>query len=201
MSGGNFLDGVRRLEAAHLADLKMAASKMLGPTRRAFQAEMVRKYCEGNAWWGERVFGWNRHAIALGLAEQRTGIVCLGAQQACGGNYRWEERHAQAAAALRTLAESHAQQDPSFRGALAYTRLTAKAAREQLLAQGFTEAEVPAPSTMAGVLNRNGYRLRPVLKAKPQKKSRKPMPSSPMSAPKAGAATPSNASRLTARPQ
>jgi hypothetical protein len=31
---------------------------------------------------------------------------------------------------------------------------------------------------MAEVLNRNGDRLRPVLKAKPQKKSRKPMPSS-----------------------
>jgi len=201
MSRSNFLGGSRRMEEEHLADLKLAAAKMLGPMRRAFEAEMVSKYCEGNAWWGERVFGWSRHTIALGLAEQRTGIVCLGAQPARGGNHRWEEKHARAAAALRTLAESHAQQDPSFRGALAYTRLTAKAAREQLQAQGFTGAELPAPSTMAAVLNRNGYRLRPVLKAKPQKKSRKPMPSSPMSAPRTAAATQSNASRSTARPQ
>jgi hypothetical protein len=41
---------------------------------------------------------------------------------------------------------------------------------------------------MAEVLNRNGYRLRPVLKAKPQKKSRKPMPSSTTSGPKTTAA-------------
>src|SRR5690606_777665 len=137
MSRGNFLGSTRHLEEEHLADLKMAASNMLGPPRRAFEAEMVRKYCDGNARWGERVFGWSRHTIALGLAEQRTGIVCLGAQQACSGNRRWEEKHMEAAAALRTLAESHAQQDPSFRGALAYTRLTAKTAREQLQAQGF----------------------------------------------------------------
>lgn len=188
MSRSNFRGDARRLEEDHLADLKTAAAKMLGPARRAFEAEMVGKYCDGNAWWGELLFGWSRHTIALGLAEQRTGIVCLGAQAACCGNHRWEEKHPQAAAALRSLAESYAQQDPSFRGALAYTRLTAKAAREQLQAQGFSEAELPAPCTMADVLNRNGYRLRPVLKAKPQKKSRKPMPSSPMSAPRTGAA-------------
>jgi DDE family transposase len=184
MRGNKLPDEAVRLEGGHLADLKLAAAKMVGPGRRAFEAEMVSKYCEGNAWRGERVFGWSRHTIALGLAEQRTGIVCLGAQEAFSGNHRWEEKQPQAAEALRAMAESHAQQDPSFRGALAYTRLTAKAAREQLRAQGFAEAELPAPSTMAGVLNRNGYRLRPVLKAKPQKKSRKPMPSSPTSAPR-----------------
>ena len=37
------------------------------------------------------------------------------------------------------------------------------------------------PPEVAEVLNRNGYRLRPVLKAKPQKKSPKPTPSSPTS--------------------
>jgi hypothetical protein len=201
MSSSNFRDDVPCLEESHLADLKLAAAKMQGPARRAFEAEMVRKYCDGNAWWGERVFGWSRHTIALGMAEQRTGIICHGAQEACCGNHRWEEKHPQAAAALQALAESYAQQDPSFRGALAYTRLTAKAAREQLTAQGFAKAELPAPSTMAAVLNRNGYRLRPVQKARPQKKSRKPMPSSPMFAPRAGAAAQSNASRSTARPR
>jgi hypothetical protein len=48
---------------------------------------------------------------------------------------------------------------------------------------------LPVVSTMADILNRNGYRLRPVLKAKPQKKFRKPMPSSPTSAARTTAAT------------
>lgn len=184
MSRSNVGGESRCLEEARLADLKLAAAKMLGPARRAFEAEMVSKYCDGNAWRGEQMFGWSRHTIALGLAEQRSGMICLGAQEAFSGNHRWEEKHPQAAEALRAMAESYAQQDPRFRGALAHTRLTAKAAREQLQARGFAEAELPAPSTMADVLKRNGYRLRPVLKARPQKKSRKPMPSSPMSAPR-----------------
>ena len=74
------------------------------------------------------------------------------------------------ATSLRQLAESYAQQDPTFRTPLAYTRLTAKAAREALSAQGYREEQLPSPSTMAAVLNRMGFRLRKVLKAKPQKK-------------------------------
>ena len=73
MSRSNFSVGTERLEERHLADLKMAASKMLGPARRAFEAEMVGKYCAGNAWWGEHVFGWSRHTIALGLAATTDG--------------------------------------------------------------------------------------------------------------------------------
>ena len=48
--------------------------------------------------------------------------------------------------------------------------MTAKAAREALLSQGFGEEQLPSPSTLAGVLNRMGYRLRKVVKAKPRKK-------------------------------
>jgi hypothetical protein len=53
---------------------------------------------------------------------------------------------------------------------LAYTRLTAKAALAALRAQGFRKKALPALSTMAGILNRFGFRLRKVLKARPQKK-------------------------------
>ena len=143
---------------------------MTGATRRAFEAEMACKYCQGNPLRAETVFGWSRQTVALGLAEQRTGIICLGAQLAFSGRPRWEDTHPKAAQALHDLAESHAQQDPTFRSRLAYTRLTAKAAREDLRHQGFDESELPAPSTMAQVLNRLGFRLRKVVKAKPQKK-------------------------------
>jgi uncharacterized protein (DUF1684 family) len=74
------------------------------------------------------------------------------------------------AEALRQLAESHAQQDPTFRTVLSYTRLTAAEAIRQLRAQGFSEDQLPSASAMAEILNRMGYRLRKVVKAKPQKK-------------------------------
>jgi len=131
---------------------------------------MAMKYCAGNARLAETVFGWGCHTIALGLAERRTGLICLGAQAAFSGRKRWEERYPQVAETLRHLAEAHAQQDPTFRTPLAYMRLTAKGALEALRAQGYGDDQLPAPSTMAEVLNRMGFRLRKVVKAKPQKK-------------------------------
>ena len=91
-------------------------------------------------------------------------------QSAYGGDKLWEEKHPEVAQALWALAELHSQQDPTFRTLLSYTRLTAAEALKQLRAQGFHEDRLPSPSTMAEVLNRNGYRLRKVLKAKPLKK-------------------------------
>ena len=158
------------LSASQIADLRLAASQMTGPERRAFEAEMTLKYCEGHPLMAEAVFGWGRQTGALGLAESRSGSICLGAQAACSGRTRWEDAHPRVAEALCQLAESHAQQDPTFRTSLAYTRLTAQAALEELRTQGYDAAQLPAPSTMAQVLNRMGFRLRKVVKAKPPKK-------------------------------
>ena len=159
-----------RLASNQIDDLRLAATKMTGAARRAFQAEMTLKYCHGSARFAETLLGWSREAVEVGLAEQRTGICCLGAHSAWSGRKRWEEKYPEAATALRELAEAHAQQDPTFRTTLAYTRLTAKAAGEALRAQGIAEPQLPAASTLAEVLNRMGYRLRKVIKAKPQKK-------------------------------
>jgi hypothetical protein len=158
------------LRPSQIADLRLAASRMTGPTRRAFQAEMALKYCGGNPLLAETIFGWGRHTVEVGLAERRTGIMCLGAQSAFSGRKSWEATQPEAAAALWRLAEAHAQQDPTFRTTLAYTRLTAKAALEALRVQEYSEDQLPSPSTMAAVLNRMGFRLRKVVKAKPQKK-------------------------------
>ena len=174
------------LSASQIEDLKLASAKMLGAGRRSFQAAMALKYCGGSARQAERVFGWGRDTVQLGLHELRAGVVCLGAQAAYCGNMLWEDRHPEVAAALFALAESHAQQDPTFRSTLAYTRLTAAEALKQLRLQGFGEGQMPSPSTMAEVLNRNGYRLRKVVKAKPQKKSPRPTRSSPTSRQRTG---------------
>ena len=162
--------GLQQIPSQQIADLHLAAAQMSGAKRRAFQAEMVEKYCAGNARQAERMFGWKRATVEVGLAEHRTGILCLGGQAAFSGRKRWEDQQPQAAAALRALAEAQAQQDPTFRTSLAYTRLTAQAAIAALRAQGFAKKDLPAPSTMSSILNRLGFRLRKVLKAKPQKK-------------------------------
>src|SRR5215510_2062266 len=164
------LESHQPLRPSQIADLCLAASKMTGPTRRAFQAEMTVKYCGGTPLLAETIFGWGRHSVEVGLGERRTGIMCLGAQSAFSGRKRWEDTHPEAAEALSRLAEAHTPQAPTFRTPLAYTRLTAQAALAALSAQGYGTDQLPSPSTMAEVLNRMGFRLRTVVKAKPQKK-------------------------------
>ena len=155
---------VQPLSESQIEDLRLAAAYLTGIKRRAFQAEMTLKYCNGSARQAESKFGWNRRSVTVGLAEKRTGIVCEGAQSACSGNRRWEEREPSAAAALKQLAEAHAQQEPSFTSSIAFTRLTAAEALRQQKKQGYQDEQLPAASTMAVVLNRLGYRLRKVVK-------------------------------------
>ena len=172
------------LTPSQIEDLRLAASNMSGATRRSFQAKMTMKYCDGNARKAERVFGWGRANIEVGLAERRSGVICVGAQAGYSGSKRWEEKYPEVADALRELAETHAQQDPSFETSIAYTRLTAKQALEQLRQQGVDPEQLPAPSTMSVILNRMGYRLQPVVKAKPQKNYLKQTRSLTISEPK-----------------
>jgi len=159
----------KRPTPSQVEDLRLAATQLKGAARRAFQAEITLKYCEGNPRSAESIFGWGRQTVALGLAEKQTGLVCVGAQSGFGGNHKWEARYPDAAATLVAIAEAHSQQDPSFTTSIAYTRLTAPEALRQLQMQGVPEEQLPARSTMAVILNRLGYRLRPVVKAKPQK--------------------------------
>ena len=157
-------------------DLRTAASKLNQGNRRRFAAKMALKYCNGSTRKTEELFGWSRDMVNTGLGELRTGIHCMGAQSNHSGNARWETLHPSAAKVLCEIAESHAQQDSSFTTEIAFTRLTAEEALNQLRQKGFGNEELPASGTMAKILNRLGYRLRPVVKSKPQKKFQKPMP-------------------------
>jgi hypothetical protein len=150
------LDSLPLPSPSQIADLRLAASNMTGPTRRAFEAEMTLQYCGGTPLMAEAVCGWGRQTVALGLAERRTGIMCLGAQSACSGRKRWEERQPQVAEALRQRAAGQAPQDPTCRPRLPDTRLTANAAVEALRAQGYREERLPSPRTMAAGRTRRG---------------------------------------------
>jgi Rhodopirellula transposase DDE domain len=165
-----FQSDQRNLSSEQIEDLKLAAAKMSGAKRREFAAQMTNKYCQGSARKAERLFGWKRTMVELGLGEQRTGIKCIGAQSAHSGAKRWEEQEPEVAKILREMAEAHGQQDPTFKTTISYTRLTAAQAIIELTQRGCQPEKVPSPSAMAVILNRMGYRLRPVMKAKPQKK-------------------------------
>ena len=72
----------------------------------------------------------------------------------------------------QTILDGQSQADPKFQTSLAFTRITAKAVRDGLQAQPELKGFVPCRQTVGRLLNRLGYRLRRVLKARPEKNSR-----------------------------
>ena len=85
------------LTSSQVTDLRLAASKLSGAKRRAFQAEIALKYCDGRPRLTESIFGWGRETVQLGLEEKRSGLTCVGAQSGFSGNHRWEKRYPETA--------------------------------------------------------------------------------------------------------
>ena len=164
--------------------IQSAAKLLTGYKRRQFQAQMALKYCNGSARQAETTFGWGRAAVGTGLNERRTGIRCLEAYE-LRGRKKSEQRCPKLKGHIHRLVEPQAQADPKFQTALAYTRITARAVRQALQAVPELKDAVPGRQTIGVVLNRLGYRLRRVLKTRPEKRSPKPMPSSDTSRPPA----------------
>jgi hypothetical protein len=136
----------------------LAARKLTGFRRRQFQAEMAIKYCRSSPRRAERVFGWGREAVNTGLNELRTGIRCV-EDYSTRGRPRSEEQSPELVQEIHALVEPKSQADPKFQTALAYTRITAKAVRERLVAnRAGDERHVPAERTVHDILNRLGYR-------------------------------------------
>jgi transposase len=158
------------LSEQHITTIKDAAKKLTGSKRRAFQAQVDIDYLSSNPRLAEKTFGWDRKTVALGLNEVRTGIICVDNFKA-RGNKKTEVKKPQLEADIIALAEPKSQTDPKFQTAFKFTRITAKGMREALIAdKGWKAEDLPCAKTIGNILNRLGYRLRRVQKAKPLKK-------------------------------
>ena len=154
--------------------IRHAAKGLTGSKRREFEARVSLDYLGGDARLTETVFGWSRHTVARGIKERNSGQVIPDAPRSF--KPRTEDANPQLARDILELVEPDSQTDPKFQGLFKYTRLTAKAVREKLIERKNYASEVlPHESTIGNMLNRLGYKMRRVLKAKPQKKSPKPM--------------------------
>lgn len=161
-----------------------AAKLLTGYRRRRCQADVALQYCDGSARRAETMFGWGRAAVDTGLNELRSGIRCLDAYH-LRGRKTTEERCPRIEEHVRRLVDPHSQADPKFQTTLAFTRITAQAVRAELQSHPELTDFVPSRQTVGRLLNRLGYRLRRVLKARPEKKFPRPTPSSRTSRPPA----------------
>ena len=110
------------LTEQQISTIKDAASKLTGAKRREFQAQVALDYVEGSPRQAERMFGWSRNTVELGLNELRTGITCL-VDSTKGANRKTEEKQPRLEEDIRSLAEPQSQQDPKFQSPFKYSRI------------------------------------------------------------------------------
>ena len=158
------------LSKVYIAKLKDAEKKLTGEKRRAFEGQVTLDYFNSKPYLAEQTLGWDRKTIELGINELRTGIVCVENFKA-RGNKKTEVKNPQLEVDIIALAEPQSQTDPKFQTLFKYTRITAKGMRIALVTEkGWTEKDLPCEKTIGAILNRLGYCLRRVQKAKPLKK-------------------------------
>ena len=158
--------------------LKETAKSLKGSDRRLFMARTVKELGYGGASLAERELGWNRETIRKGTRELNSGLRCVDAF-ALRGRKRAEKHLPHLLEDLRAIVDGQSQADPKFQTNRLYTRLSAQEVRRQLIEQkGYTEEELPTSDTIAAKLDLLGYSPKKVRKTQPQKKSKKPTPSS-----------------------
>lgn len=148
--------------------VKDTAERLKGTERRQFMAQVVQGLGVGGQAQAERELGWNRGTIRKGLRELTHGPIRDAFEQR--GRKPTEARLPQLLDDIRAIVEPHTQADPTLTSQRLYTRLSAPEVRRQLIAQkGYCDAELPTDEVIRQRLNQMGYRLKRVVKAKPQK--------------------------------
>ena len=156
--------------------LKDASLKLTGVKKRAFMAQVTIDYFNSSPRQAETYMGWSREAVAKGLKELETGIICQDNHQAKGRN-KTEENKPQLEEDIRFLVDGKSQADPKFQTGFYYARTSARAVRQALIEEkGYQSEELPSRQTIGALLNRMGYRLKKHKKSNPSKRFQKLMP-------------------------
>jgi hypothetical protein len=153
--------------------LKRLTGMIPWPERRMAKADIVATLLDGKARAAEDVFGWGRAAIIIGRRERSSGERHA---DSIAGRRKpaTEEKFPNIERDIHLLFDSKSQADARLGTTLRYLNASASNVRGSLVENGYRDEELPSERTINNLLNRMGFRLRTVQKAKPQKKLRKP---------------------------
>ena len=142
------------------ATFKDAARKLTGAQKRAFTAQVALDYFEGSARKTERAMGWGRVSVQRGLDALASGEPYQD-NYGARGRKPIEDLLPHLVNDIHDLLAGHTQVDPKFQTSFQYTRVSARAVREALIAEkGYDDDVLPSRQAIGRLLNRLGYRLR-----------------------------------------
>ena len=155
-----------------------AAKALKGSPKRFFMAKTVAAMGRGGQCWAQEHLGWCRETTRKGTDELRSGMTCVDAFH-CRRRKPAEEHLPRLLDDIRSIADGQSQADPKFQTNRLFTRISAAEVRRQLIAtKGYSDEELPTQQTINTKMNLLGFRLTKVAKCRPQKESRRPIPSS-----------------------
>lgn len=157
------------LTDAMAALLRKTADSFHGAQRRRYMAETVEAF-DLSQRQAERQLGWSHDTVSKALHELHSGITCV--DNFCARGRKPCEFHLPYLFQdIRDLVAEHLQTDPTFQTTRLYCRLSAPEVRKQLIdRKGYTDDQLPTVQTIGEKLNLLGFRLRSVVKSRPQKK-------------------------------
>jgi hypothetical protein len=149
--------------------LAKTAEEFHGARRRHYMAETVEAF-DLTQRQAERQLGWSRDTIRKAMHEFHSGITCVDNFSA-RGRKPIEFHLPDLFQDIRDLVKDNLQTDPTFQTTGLYCRLSAPEVRQQLITRkGYTHEQLPSVQTIGVKLNHLGFRLRTVIKSRPQKK-------------------------------
>ena len=153
-----------------VVNIKKASEQITGAQKRRIVAILAIQFCGGSPRKTEREFGFSRGCVMTGVGELQSGVRCL--DDYCGrGRIKTEVAHPEIEKEIHDILKEHSQTDPTFHSSLRYSKMTAAEVRDNLITGKAYPAEIiPSRQTIGSILNRQGYRLKKVLKSKPIKK-------------------------------
>ena len=147
------------------------AQVLNGSEGRMFKAGIVKALGYGGQSLAAKELGWCRDTIRKGVRELDSGIAIVDNFSA-RGRKRAQEKLPNLLNDISAIADAQSQTDPSFQSTRLYTRISARAVRQQLIEkQGYSDEQLPTAETIRVKLNDLGYKLRAIQKSRPQKNS------------------------------
>lgn len=157
------------LTDAMVALFKKTADAFHGGQRRRYMAETVEAFGLSQRQ-AERRLGWAHDTVRKALHELHSGITCVDNFSA-RGRKPCEFHLPQLFRDIGALVAENLQTDPTFQTTQLYCRLSAPEVRKQLIERkGYLDQQLPTVQTIGEKLNGLGFRLRTVVKSRPQKK-------------------------------
>jgi hypothetical protein len=157
--------------------LQATATQLRGVERRRFIGRVAIELYEGTALRVWRDLGWNRTTVSKAITETRADSFREG--RTASGRPPAERRLPNLMEDLKSVCDSLAQTDPTFRSTRLYLRASVPAVRQLLIdLKGYTDEQLPGENALRRKLGTLDIHLRRVRKSKPKKRSHKPTPSS-----------------------